>query len=117
MPEEWVRQHLLHYLVFDKQFPAGLIKVEHYLKINKQRRFTDITVFNTDGNPLLIVESKSFKIKIDESTFAQIAAYSLKAKAKYFVLSNGLKHFVYQLHIDTGESEFLNDIPDYHLIK
>lgn len=117
LPEEWVRQHILHYLVFEKQYPKGLIKVEQYLKINKQRRFTDITIFNKSGNPLLIVECKSFKIKIDEQTFAQIAAYSLKAKANFFVLSNGLQHYVYELDTTTGESIYLNDIPDYKTIK
>jgi len=117
LPEEWVRQHILHYLLFDKHYPRGLIKVEQHLKINKQRRFTDITVFNTDGKPMLLVESKSFKIKINESTFEQIAAYSLQAKANYFVVSNGLLHYVYELNTTTGESKFLNDIPDYRKIK
>jgi hypothetical protein len=30
-PEEWVRQHVLHYLIFDKEYPRSLIAVERGL--------------------------------------------------------------------------------------
>ena len=33
-PEEWVRQHVLQYLIIDKSFPVSLINVEKLVKVN-----------------------------------------------------------------------------------
>ena len=33
-PEEWVRQHLIHYLISEKNYPKSLINVEKQLEIN-----------------------------------------------------------------------------------
>ncbi|MCE2743241.1 MAG: type I restriction enzyme HsdR N-terminal domain-containing protein [Fluviicola sp.] len=37
-PEEWVRQHVIHYLVNDLKVPLGLIASEVSLSINKLSR-------------------------------------------------------------------------------
>ena len=34
-PEEWVRQHFVHYLIEEKKYPISLIAVEKKLTINK----------------------------------------------------------------------------------
>lgn len=33
-PEEWVRQHLVQFLIRDKKYPRSLIKLEGGLKLN-----------------------------------------------------------------------------------
>lgn len=33
-PEEWVRQHVLHYLLYTKNYPRSLINVEKQLLVN-----------------------------------------------------------------------------------
>src|SRR5205809_6649353 len=33
-PEEWVRQHIIHYLVNEKNVPRSLLAVEKILKVN-----------------------------------------------------------------------------------
>ena len=45
-PEEWVRQHFVHYLILDKNYPKSLIAIEKQLKLNKLVKRTDILVFN-----------------------------------------------------------------------
>lgn len=117
LPEEWVRQHLILYLVNEKQFPKGLMKIEHYIKMNKQTRFTDITVFDRMGKPLLLAECKSYKVPLSQYTFEQIGAYGSALKAPYFLLTNGLKHFVYQLNWQTDSINFLTDVPVYGLMS
>lgn len=118
LPEEWVRQHLLHYFIENKQFPKGLIKVEQYIKVNNMKRFTDVSVFNKAGKPVLIAECKSYKIEINRYTFEQIATYGATLQPQYFVLTNGLRHFVYRLDWENAAFEFLKDVPFYkELIK
>jgi len=114
LPEEWVRQHLLHYFINQKQFPKGLIKVEQHIKVNQMKRFTDVSVFNKQGQPVLIAECKSYKIKLSQYTFEQIAAYGATLQPNYFVLTNGLQHFVYQLNWQNKASTFLKDVPIFN---
>ncbi len=116
LPEEWVRQHLLHYLIDEKQFPKGLMKVEQYIKVNEQRRFTDLTVFDRNGKPLLITECKSFKVPLTSYTFEQISAYGRVLKAPYFLVTNGLSHFVYHINWQKHDFIFLKDVPAFGAI-
>ena len=80
-PEEWVRQHCVNFLIHDKGYPKSLINVEKELKINNLRKRYDIVIYNPDGSIHLIVECKSAKISIDQSTFDQIARYNLALNA------------------------------------
>ncbi|MEZ4856219.1 MAG: type I restriction enzyme HsdR N-terminal domain-containing protein, partial [Gelidibacter sp.] len=64
-PEEWVRQHCIHYLIEAKGFPKALMNVEKELTINNLRKRYDIVVFNTDGNIHLVVECKAPQIAIN----------------------------------------------------
>ncbi|MDP5081118.1 MAG: type I restriction enzyme HsdR N-terminal domain-containing protein, partial [Winogradskyella sp.] len=49
-PEEWVRQHCIHYLINTKQFPLSLINVEKELLINGLKKRYDIVVFKSVGS-------------------------------------------------------------------
>ncbi|MBT8317034.1 MAG: type I restriction enzyme HsdR N-terminal domain-containing protein [Lutibacter sp.] len=112
-PEEWVRQHLIHYLIEEKKYPISLIAVEKQLTINKLTKRTDILVFNTDGLPHIIVECKSPTIKISQNTFDQIARYNLKLNANYLIVSNGLEHFNCKMDVENEAYLFLETIPNY----
>ena len=59
-PEEWVRQHVIHFLIEEKKYPKSLIAVERVLKINRLQKRFDIAVFHPNGNINLIVECKSY---------------------------------------------------------
>lgn len=112
-PEEWVRQHLIHYLIEEKKYPISLIAVEKQLTINKLTKRTDILVFNTDGLPHIIVECKSPAIKISQNTFDQIARYNLKLNANFLIVSNGLEHFNCKMDIENEAYLFLETIPNH----
>ena len=92
-PEEWVRQHWVHHLIEGKKYPKSLINVEKQLVINSLKRRYDIVVFNSDGSIRILIECKAPKIKIDQTTFDQIALYNMSLKAEYLIVSNGLEHF------------------------
>ncbi|MFH4966343.1 type I restriction enzyme HsdR N-terminal domain-containing protein [Gaetbulibacter sp. M235] len=112
-PEEWVRQHCVHYLIENKGYPKSLINVEKELTVNKLRKRYDIVVFNSDGSIYLIVECKSPKITINQSTFDQIAQYNLSLNASYLMITNGLNHYYCQMDFKEEKYQFLKDIPEY----
>ena len=112
-PEEWVRQHCVHYLIKCKNFPKSLINVEKKLEVNKMTKRYDIVVFKTDGTIQLIVECKAPKVKIDQSAFDQIARYNLELNADYLMITNGLEHYYCQMDFVNKRYDFLQDIPGY----
>ena len=96
-PEEWVRQHCVHYLINEKNYPKSLINVEKELNINGLKKRYDIVIFNPDGSILLIVECKSYDITINQNTFDQIARYNLALNAEFLMVTNGLNHYYCQM--------------------
>lgn len=112
-PEEWVRQHCLQFLIYEKKYPKSLINVEKMLKINTLVKRYDIVVFNPDGSIYIIVECKSPKIKITQNTFDQISQYNLALRAEYLIVTNGLKHYFCQIDKINKCYIPLEDIPNY----
>ena len=112
-PEEWVRQNCIQYLNQEKKYPISLINVEKELKLNNLKKRYDIVVFNSDGTIHLIVECKSPKININQSTFDQIARYNMTLKASYLMVTNGINHYYCQMDFEEERYQFLKDIPEY----
>lgn len=112
-PEEWVRQHIVHYLIEEKKYPYSLIAVEKKLTINNLTKRTDVLVFNTQGLPEIIVECKAPSVKITQDSFDQIARYNLKLKANYLIVTNGLTHYFCKMDLENECYIFLENIPDY----
>ncbi|MEL0645185.1 type I restriction enzyme HsdR N-terminal domain-containing protein [Olleya sp. Ti.3.14] len=112
-PEEWVRQHCVHYLIEVKKYPISLINVEKELRVNDLKKRYDIVIFNTDGSIHLIVECKAPKIEIKQNTFDQIARYNLALNATYLMVTNGINHYYCSMDFKAEQYHFLKDIPDY----
>ena len=108
-PEEWVRQHVIHYLIHRKKTPIERINSEHLLKINGQNRRCDIVVVDSFGNPKLIVECKASEIPLDEKVFLQTSNYIQKSKAAYFWMTNGLNHVMVEC---ANPEVFLEELPE-----
>ena len=111
-PEEWVRQHVVQYLLIEKKYPISLINVEKTLKINSLTKRYDVVVFNSNGTIHLLVECKSTVIPISQTTFDQIARYNLSLKANYLMVTNGLKHYFCKMDFDNKQYHFLQEIPN-----
>lgn len=112
-PEEWVRQHFVHYLIEHKGYPASLLANEVKLKIGSKTLRADSVLYSTQLSPRMIVEYKAPHIKITQQTFDQIFAYNLLLKADYLVVSNGLSHYCCKLDADSQKYVFFEDIPTY----
>lgn len=112
-PEEWVRQHTVHYLIEEKKYPESLINVEKLIRYNNLNKRYDIIIFKPDGSILLIVECKSAQIKITQDVFDQIARYNLALDADFLMITNGIEHYYCQMNFIDKHYTFLKDIPDY----
>jgi hypothetical protein len=112
-PEEWVRQHFLHFLVNHKKFPAGLLMVEKELRIGSLKRRPDLVVYSKNAQPVLLAEFKAPSVPVDEDTLFQIALYNKKLQVPYLILSNGIQHFCARIDLSTGLIEYLPDFPEY----
>ncbi len=112
-PEEWVRQHTLHYLVQDNKYPKSYINVEKLIKINTLNKRYDIVVFQPNGSVFLLIECKAPEVAITQKTFDQIARYNLELKAKYLMVTNGLNHYFCQMDFENKKYIFLSELPQY----
>ena len=116
-PEEWVRQHVVHYLLSEKKFPASLLSVERQLKVNNLIKRYDILAFNPNGSIHLMVECKASSVKINQDSFDQIARYNLSLNATYLMVTNGLEHYYCQMDYEKEKYHFLEDIPSWGAIR
>ena len=92
-PEEWVRQHIITYLIKDKNYPKGLMSIEKGLNINSQQKRYDAVAYNRNAEPLMLIECKAPEVKISQQTLDQAVVYNNKLLAKYLLLTNGMKTF------------------------
>lgn len=113
-PEEWVRQHCVHYLLTEKKYPKALVNVEKELVLNNLKKRYDIVIFNSDGSIHLVVECKAPNITINQAAFDQIARYNSTLDATYLMVTNGLNHYYCQMDLENERYQFLNTIPEYH---
>ncbi|SFU53886.1 Type I restriction enzyme R protein N terminus (HSDR_N) [Pustulibacterium marinum] len=112
-PEEWVRQHVVKYLMVEKNYPKSLINVEKELKINGLKKRYDVVVFNSDGTIAIMVECKAPEIPIQQKTFDQIARYNLALKATYLMVTNGKSHYYCMMDYEKEAYQFLRGLPNY----
>lgn len=112
-PEEWVRQHVVQFLIMEKKYPKSHINIEKELKINDLTKRYDIVIFNSEGKIHLLVECKAPKIKINQITFDQIARYNLTLRAKYLMITNGLNHYFCEMDFENEKYIFLESLPEF----
>jgi hypothetical protein len=115
-PEEWVRQHLVNYLITFKHFPASLISLEAGLKYNTLAKRTDLVVYNKLGKALMVIECKASEVSISQQVIEQVSRYNKTIGAKYLCVSNGLKHYCWSFNEEMQQFDFLTEIPDFNEI-
>jgi hypothetical protein len=112
-PEEWVRQHVLHYLISEKGYPAALLAVEKTIAVNKLRKRCDVVAYNAQAQPLLLVECKAPDVPITQAAFDQIARYNLTLGVHLLLVTNGLTHYCCRMNHDAQQYVFLAELPAY----
>jgi hypothetical protein len=97
-PEEWVRQHVIAFLVQTQKYPMSLIAVERMITFNQLKKRFDVLVYNKSGKPEILIECKAPEVKLSSETLFQIATYNMIFKVPYLFVSNGMKHLLFQLN-------------------
>ena len=113
-PEEWVRQHFIHYLIEHKGYPGAYLANEIELKIGSKKLRCDSVLYNNMLQPQMIIEYKAPTIQLTQKVFDQISTYNLLLKVDYLIVSNGMQHYCCKMDYDNQKYLFLEDIPDYH---
>ena len=112
-PEEWVRQHFVHFLVEHKGYPASLLANEVALTLNGTSRRCDTVLYDRTLSPRMIIEYKAPHIPITQKVFDQICRYNLVFRVDYLIASNGLSHYCCRMDYAHQSYQFLTDVPEY----
>ena len=115
-PEEWVRQHFVHYLLDHKSYPQALMGNEVAITLNGTSRRCDTVVYDRALRPRVIIEYTAPTVKITKEVFAQISRYNINLKVDYLIVSNGLQHYCCKMDYEKNTFTFLQEIPEYNKI-
>lgn len=100
-PEEWVRRHLVEFLISHCGAPLRSIVEEYPVNINSTAQRADVVVMDSKAQPLLLAECKSVDINFEDKkivceVFEQATRYNSIVKARYIILTNGIKHYCFE---------------------
>jgi len=112
-PEEWVRQHFVHFLVEHKGYAKGLLANELELRVGEKRLRCDTVLYSPSLQPVMIIEYKAPHVAVTQRVFNQITAYNMLLHVDYLIVSNGMQHYCCHIDYGSGSYEFLRDIPQY----
>lgn len=110
-PEEYVRQHLIHYLIHEKHYPHAALLVEKEINLFHTKKRFDIAVLNKEQKFLLVAECKAPTVVLDERVLEQIIQYNMQLNAETLVITNGIKQYVFEKHHQEWQS--IADIPPF----
>lgn len=116
-PEEWVRQHILQYLIDSCSLPATRISVEKQLKIHGMLKRFDAVIIGKSAQPIMLIECKAPTISIDNKVFEQAVRYNLSLKVPFLLLTNGLRHMTIECDHDLNSCRHIGDLPRTDILK
>jgi len=116
-PEEWVRQHFIHFLMDQKHYPAGLVAVEMPVAVNGLKQRADVVVYNRKGRPVVVVECKAPSVSVSKAVFDQAARYNMQLQVDYLIVTNGLQHYCAHLNGTGNDYQMMADFPDFDQIN
>ncbi len=111
--EEWVRQHVIHFFIEEKNCPKSLFEIEKKVEVNGQPLRIDALINDKSLNPLILIECKAPNIPINQSVADQIFTYNTVLNVSFLFISNGINHFFYYLDKQSKTIELKKKIPDY----
>ena len=109
-PEEWVRRHVIEYLVNWGGVELQRIVTEYPVTLNGQPQRADIVVVDSEGRAQMLVECKAADVKITQDVLDQAVRYNSVVGARYLMLTNGMKIFCFEA-CGGGQYRKLDAIP------
>lgn len=94
-PEEWVRQHMIRYLIEKRGVQPHYIVQEYPVALGGMAQRADIVVMDKTGRPALLVECKAPEIpvsrRVNRAVFDQAVRYNSVVGAAYVAVTNGME--------------------------
>lgn len=115
-PEEWVRQHFLHFLCDEKGYPPGLISVEKQLLVLGRSKRFDAVVFKKNGTPAVLIEFKAPSVKLSQNVIQQVASYNFVLHANFLMVSNGINHYCCEMDYENHTYHLISEIPVFETL-
>lgn len=113
-PEEWVRQHVIHFLITFKNVPKGVIASEQTIQVNGLTRRCDLVVYNSHGKPILLIECKATDVALNEKVLHQIAQYNFNLNVDYLLLTNGIEQYNCFINRSKNTIDYLENLPNWN---
>lgn len=113
-PEEWVRQHFVHYLINHLGYPAGLLANEVSISLNSTSKRCDTVLYSPSLSPRMIVEYKAPDVQVTQNVFNQITRYNIVLRVDYLIVTNGITHYCCKVDYQSGRCTFLSSVPPYN---
>lgn len=111
MPEEWVRQNFLRYIVQVKKYPSSLIAIEKEIYLGELKKRCDIVVYNRNALPWMIIECKEMNVTLNSKVLEQVLRYHITLPATYLVITNGSYCFGFEKR--EGKFYEIDELPGY----
>lgn len=115
-PEEWVRQHFVHYLTDSLGYPKALLANEVELRVGDKRMRADSVLYDRRLRPRMILEYKAPSVAITQRVFNQVSTYNMLLHVGWLVVSNGISHYCCRVDSSNRSYSFLDHIPTYQEI-
>ena len=112
-PEEWVRQHFVHFLIVHKGYPSSLMANEVLLNLNGTKKRCDTVLYKRDLSARMIVEYKAPHVEITQTVFDQIVRYNSVLQVRYLIISYGITDYCCEVDYTKHKCIFLKEIPFY----
>lgn len=109
-PEEWVRQHILEFLIKEKKYSA--LSIEKMIVSLPIKRRVDIIVYYK-SKPWILVECKAPRVLITKKILDKVIFYNFYLHCPYLMLSNGIFHYFCRIENNTNTISFLKKLPSF----
>lgn len=115
-PEEGVRQWVIGLLHDRYGYPLELMQVEGAITLNGMSRRCDIVVYDSAGEPQMIVECKKPEVAITQKVCDQACRYNTVLHVPYLLLTNGRQAVTVHVDWQNGRLEQMPE-PNYFAKK
>lgn len=110
-PEEWVRQHLIHYLIDHRDYRPSLISVEGSVKVNRMIKRADVVCWSAPEKPWLVAECKAPTVFLSQLVLDQALRYNTVLDARFVLITNGLVHVCVEMPREGSPARVVQEIP------
>lgn len=113
LPEELVRQMLIHYLIEEGRYPLSRMQVEKGVSKNGLYGRYDVIIYDKHVKPWMLIECKSHRVPLSQEVIDQLDGYNQTIGAPYYLISNGINTLCFTKEKEDRQYKQLSDLPTY----